>query len=100
MKLDLDKPVGVDFHNFKNYLFFFYCEGKDYTEYKVGLKLMASFSVDFDESEIKPKSQDTENYDLATSLVSVPLCSSKPLSCSSSILNHPQQTNKAISFEF
>lgn len=35
---------------------------------------MASFAVDFDESETEPKSQDTENYDLAASLVSLCHC--------------------------
>lgn len=35
---------------------------------------MASFAVDFDESEIKPKSQDVENHDLAASLVSLCHC--------------------------
>lgn len=37
----------------------------------VALKLMTSFPVDFDESEIKPKSQDIEIYDLAASLISM-----------------------------
>lgn len=35
---------------------------------------MASFAVDFGESEIKPKSRDIENYDLAASLVSLCHC--------------------------
>lgn len=52
--------------------FLFVCEGKVCAAYKVHLKLMASFPDDFDGCKIKPKSQDTENYDLSASLI--PLC--------------------------
>lgn len=51
-----------------------FLSGKGHAEYKILLKSMASFAIDFDGCKIKPKSQDVRNYDLTGSLIPVCHC--------------------------